>query len=1260
MARGGVIGGIVVLAAAAAAVWFFVGSSPSQEPYVEEDGAPEDAAAVTDPALAGGRRPSAVAAAATPAFVGTIRGRVVLADGKGVAGVPLQVRLLGATWDRPPSVEPSARGRRETESLQRTFASLDDPKPGEGDGDTPPVATTESGPDGRFSVRVEGLGAYSVLAKPAPPLCRVSVVAMVRREQADPSVVIVLVEGGSLRGKVVDAEDRPLAAVVGGSWTSSERAGVILGTTTDPATGEFALAGVPTGRAALTVRIAGRGEWAVRTPVPAPEPFVIRVPSGGVVVGRVTDGAGAPVADVELLVASGPREAPPSGASSSRARGRSAADGSFRIAGLLPGRVSAVSMLAPGRPARVEQAGSARWTGAEVRDGAETRLDLVLARGGSVTGRVSEAGTKAVVADAEVFLFVGRAMGGMGQDSVRVKVDATGAYRFDDVAFGRYAVMPASPRHYFAPAVGRGQQTMWDGSNAGLDAPWVVVSSEGEVVERDLELTTGLTVTGTVKGPDGAAVAGAEVRAANASPLYQGAWSWGVNMTLGTQPLATSDEAGAFRIANLPPSSELTLYATKPPLLGGATERLKLEVGAPPPPPLTLTLAAGATVLGRVVDADGKPLSAYMVQWHSQDPKAPGWGNTTTDEEGRFRLEGVPATGIQVFAQSSRGRGGGANQKLDPPLQPGEVRDGVELKVGKLSYLRGVAVDESGKPAANASLFVQGAVAQVVGTNEDGVFDVAVPAGPYEIGPRQAGGWGLEGAATSVTAPSEGLRVVVKAAEKTYLLVGGRVVAADGTRIPSCTVTIKGEGSPAAVTDEIVGGEFRREVTFKPPLTVTASVARGTRGELLNLKSNKVVVEKDTLDVVLTLEKGLVVKGRVLTPAGEPAPGVTVRAGAISAASDATGAFVLPGFSSGDPVGLTVQPPVSFTAPPGVTARPGGEDVVVRLLPSGSVSGRVVGLEDGRSIQAWVYTMREGRSASVAPDGSFRIDGLPATGTVDLTVNTWDNSGTPSPFVATALKGVPIGSDGVVLTVSRGVHVRGVVVDADGAPVANVYLQATGDGGEGTGAQTDGNGAFTLGAVRPGTYTLVVHRQNGGVAASDVKVDAPADGVRIVVPRARRVVGRVVGAGSKQVNLAVYAPTGKGPDQQVGWGQSGGDGKFALDVSGDGPFRVNAMLEDRYGRAERVVPGTDVEIALAVGLEISGVVEPESRGGQGTYVMAEGDGWQSGAPCDAEGAFRVRGLPPGRYTLKVYKQEADGKPGEGVPVDAGATNVRLR
>jgi hypothetical protein len=350
---------------------------------------------------------------------------------------------MGGGWDGRTSVEASQRGKRETDQLQRTLASLDDPKPGESE--VPPVATGESGPDGRFVLKVDAVGTYSIEASPAPPLSRGRAYWNFVRERPDGSVIVTVVEGGALRGTVVDGTDRPLAAVVGGTWSAGDRNGAVSSVATDPTTGAFTLEAVPAGRAMLTVRVAGRGEWSVRTVVPVPEPFVIRVPSGGTVVGRVTDGAGAPVADVELLVTSGPREPPPAGPSSSRVRGKSTADGSFRLVGMLPGRVSTVAMLAPGRPARTESAGRARWTGAEVRDGAETRLDLVFARGGVVTGRVTEVGTKAPVADAEVAV---RAPDGRHVElrGGPVKTDATGLYRFGGRPLGRYATMPMSPK----------------------------------------------------------------------------------------------------------------------------------------------------------------------------------------------------------------------------------------------------------------------------------------------------------------------------------------------------------------------------------------------------------------------------------------------------------------------------------------------------------------------------------------------------------------------------------------------------------------------------------------------------------------------------------------------------------------------------------------------------------------------------------------------------------------------------------------------
>jgi len=1260
MARGGVVAvGVVVLAAVAAVagLWWGFGAPPASVPVVEcEDPAEVADAAATGGELAAGRRPGTVASAVVAAgYTATIRGRVTGPKGAPAPGVLVLLRAAGGSDDRG-GVDPAHRGKAETETTQRWLASLDAPTVEDDAG----ALRVTTGPDGRFTVTVDRPSNWSAEARPAPPLCGARGYLWLRREVNEGTISITLATGDALRGRVVDASDAPLAAVVSGAWTAADASGAIAPVATDPATGAFTLGAVGVGNAMLTVRVAGRCELTVRTPVPAPEPFVIRVPAGGTIAGRVTDPAGAALADVDVLITSGPREAPSTGVATVKARGKSAADGSYRVVGLAPGRVQTVTMLAPGRPARTENAWRARWTGTEVRDGAETRLDLVLGRGGVVAGRVLEAGTNAPVVDAEVYLFASQGVG--NAEAVRTRVDERGVYRIEDVPFGRYAAMPTSPRHYFAPAAARPE--MEGNGNVAADAPVVVISVEGEVVERDLLVTPGLTVKGVVQGPGGALVAGAEIRAANEAPLYQTAWNWSVHVTLGNQPLATSDADGAFTVGNLPPTSELTLYATKPPLVGEASARLTLEAAAPPPPPITLTLAAGATVFGRVLDADGKPIAGRGVNWHSQDPKLPGWGHVTTDGDGAFKAEGVPPTTVNFQTRGSTGRSGTATAKTDPPLQPGELREGVELRVARSSWLRGVAVDASGAPAPRATLVAQGSGQQSFTTADDGTFDVAVPEGTYQLRGRPAPGGGPEGAVTTAKAPAENVRVVVAVVERAFTLVGGKVVAADGTPVPLCTVQVSDGDGQAFRGEEVLGGEFRFELDRKPPFTLVATAPKGSRGEGLNLRSGTRVVEKEATDLVLTLERGLVVRGRVLDPAGTPTSGVVVRAGSLFGTSDATGAFVVAGLASGEPVALQVQPPSRFLGPEGVTARPGGEEVVVRLRPAGFVAGRIVGLDEVRGMQAWIYVQSGGggRASAVAADGTFRVEGLPAEGPVDLGVNTWSSAGgnEGSPFAPASAKGVRIGSDDVVIVLARGVYVRGVVVDADGAPAQRLHVQAQpNEGGDSVGASTGANGTFTLGAMRAGRYAVSVHGQNG-TAATSIPVDAPAENVRIVLPRTQKIAGRVVGGDGKAMGVTVFRKAGA-KRSQVGYGQTDGEGRFAVDVTGDGPFAVNVAGPERYGRADPVEPGTEVEIQVVLGLEITGTVEPEARGAAGTWILVEGDGWQAGANSNPDGTFRLRGLPPGRYVLKVFRQEASVKePGPGTPVDAGATNVRLR
>lgn len=106
-------------------------------------------------------------------------------------------------------------------------------------------------------------------------------------------------------------------------------------------------------------------------------------------------------------------------------------------------------------------------------------------------------------------------------------------------------------------------------------------------------------------------------------------------------------------------------------------------------------------------------------------------------------------------------------------------------------------------------------------------------------------------------------------------------------------------------------------------------------------------------------------------------------------------------------------------------------------------------------------------------------------------------------------------------------------------------------------------------------------------------------------------------------------------------GASGPDGKFSLTIPlalGRGPFRVTARKEG-LGSAgvNGVVAGQDVELILATGGVVTGLVVSDARSGP---VVGARLAFDSGerrwlATSDEQGAFRIEGMSPGRYELRA-------------------------
>lgn len=164
-----------------------------------------------------------------------------------------------------------------------------------------------------------------------------------------------------------------------------------------------------------------------------------------------------------------------------------------------------------------------------------------------------------------------------------------------------------------------------------------------------------------------------------------------------------------------------------------------------------------------------------------------------------------------------------------------------------------------------------------------------------------------------------------------------------------------------------------------------------------------VVVRADgpPTSVTVRLHRGLAIRGRVLTPAGEPAKSAMIRGSAADDSSlvyenmnDAEGRFVLGPLEAGE-YWIVAESMGNFVESESVVARTGDVDVVLQLRRGGAVRGVVVDARTGIACSAEMlvnprdpttWSMRFERSRD---DGSFEIEGL-ATGIYDVSARTDD------------------------------------------------------------------------------------------------------------------------------------------------------------------------------------------------------------------------------------------------------------------------------
>src|SRR5438445_8320232 len=463
-------------------------------------------------------------------------------------------------------------------------------------------AEATTGSDGAFSIG-NAPGKSGSLSVRAPGYAPSSQFSMQRTDVGK----VTLKKGGTGSGTVLDPAGKPAEGVIVLSGS--------LAVMTD-ASGNYRLAGVA--RGTRMVEAQGKSDLvaendSVRVKKGETSEVPLRLARSASVTGSVIDEkTRRPLPGVRVSASTGGFSFRPGETASRRAR--TDAKGKFRIAGLAARRYSIKASKTAYLPATMP--------GIAAAVSAPGILAIALQKAATVSGRVTDekgspvAGARVRFArDSNVrALLRGGPAAFLGRPGVMTGTD--GAFRLRGLAAERNLTLEATKAGYVIA------------KRHGLTL------KVGEVVKDvALVLKRGLEARGRVVDAAGQPVPGAEVRL---SQLERGGARFvfqmaGMNRE---KPDVSSGADGSFRVVGLEPG-EYTLSVSKD---GYATKRVpSMTVQAPGPSEWpAVVLPAGVPIAGLVRNSKGESVvGAEVFAFAEGSPR-----NSTTDPEGRFRLEG--------------------------------------------------------------------------------------------------------------------------------------------------------------------------------------------------------------------------------------------------------------------------------------------------------------------------------------------------------------------------------------------------------------------------------------------------------------------------------------------------------------------------------------------------------------------------------------------------------------------------------------------
>ncbi len=279
-----------------------------------------------------------------------------------------------------------------------------------------------------------------------------------------------------------------------------------------------------------------------------------------------------------------------------------------------------------------------------------------------------------------------------------------------------------------------------------------------------------------------------------------------------------------------------------------------------------------------------------------------------------------------------------------------------------------------------------------------------------------------------------------------------------------------------------------------------------------------------------------------------------------------------------------------------------------------------------------------------AKDGTFRLDAVPDEEGLEVMARVPEEDAERLPFLTAFLRDVAPDSEGLVLRMERGVFLAGLVSTPGGQPARSVLVVAhAGAAGriaaDGGGRALVGEGGtFRIGPLRSGSYVLVADPSRGPFAASEpVEVTAPATDIHLRLAPGAVVEGRCLGDGVAGAVVSWFMPQDDGTlETRSSWVKPSGSFRVHAVTKDQGMLYVRMEEDDRSALIEDVAPEDGpFEVTLTAAKPIEGHVYVKAgrrRHGRGVWAKRGGVIWAA-TQTDAEGAFALRGLPPGRYEV---------------------------